>query len=1191
MFKEIFLFEIKFRLKRISTYVYFALWLLIGFLLTSSDSISIGGTGAKILKNSSYLVGLSSSVLMAFGMAVVSALTGMAVYRDFEQNTYAMFFTAPIKKSSYLNARFLASFLLAVIVFIGIPLGMMLGSFMPWVDSEKIMPFSLMAYLHPIATIIIPNIFFIGALFFLVGTLSRSVIAVYLQSVVLFALYFAAVILSRNIDNKFLPALFDPFAIRSIGYITKYWTISEQNSLPIPLTGVMLYNRLLWISLGIIAMLAVNYFFTFSSEAISIRRNKKLTQVEEKVEKFQLLLPKVTQGFSFNTTISQFFSLTRFNFFSIVKSLSFWAILLIGMFIVILNGSLAGRLYGTPTYPVTYAVVELGGGSFILFFLIICTIYAGELVWKEREIKFDQIYDAFPLPNYLTYLSHLTALTFLNIILIFALIITGILIQAYNGYFNFEIGVYLKSYFGQTFPYLIQISVLSLIIHTLIKNKFAGHAVIILFYISQIALAQLGYQHNIYLYASNVSSTYSDMNGFGHFVVPTFWFNFYWTSFAGVLAVLSILLLVRGTDTSLKSRLNQAKLLFNLPTKVLLGLFLLSFVFTGSYIFYNTNVLNKYFDEDKQEKLQVQYEKLYKKHQNIPQLRIIATQVKVDIFPETRSFLAKATYTLLNKTDQEIDSVHLSFNETGPKSVTFDKENKTELIDKELNYHIYKLATPLKPKEQLIMNVEIDYKSKGFRNNGEINQLAANGTFFNNSQFFPSIGYNSSFELNDKSKRKKNGLAEKAELPPPDDMKARMNNYISSDADWMTFETIVSTSPDQIAIAPGYLQKEWLENGRRYFEYKMGDTKILNFFSFMSGRYEVKRDKWNDVNIEIYYHKAHPYNVDRMIESTKKGLEYFSKSFSPYQHKQFRIIEFPRYASFAQAFPNTIPYSEAIGFITRIDEDDDIDFPFYVTAHELAHQWWAHQVIGGDVQGSTILSETLAQYSALMLLEKEYGKENIRKYLKYELDQYLRGRTAEEKKENPIGLVQNQPYIHYQKGSLVMYALKDYIGEEAVNNALKLFISSVAYQEPPYASSLELIKCLKEATPLDLQYLITDLFETITLFENKAIEATYTKTSDGKYLVKLKVQAKKLRADGEGAEKPIEISDLIDIGVFVGEKKKQKELHLQKYKIDKEEQTFEITVDEVPTRAGIDPYNKLIDRNSDDNTVEVKSGS
>lgn len=1191
MFKEIFLFEIKFRLKRVSTYVYFALWLFIGFILTSSDSISIGGVGSKILKNSSYLVSLSSAVMMALGMAVTSALTGMAVYRDFEQNTYAMFFTAPIKKSTYLNARLLASLLLSVVVFSGIPLGMMFGSFMPWVDQEKIMPFSLVAYLHPLLTIIIPNIFFTGSLFFLVGTLSRSVIAVYLQSVVFFAFYFASIVLSRDIDNKMIPALFDPFGIRAISEVTKYWTISEQNSLLIPMSGLMLYNRLLWIFLGFIAIFAVNYWFSFSSEAISLRRNKKITEVVEKVQKVQLLLPKVTQSFSFNSKVQQFFSLTRFNFFSIVKSMSFWAILLIGMILVILNGSLAGRLYGTPTYPVTYAVLELTSGSFILFFLIISTVYAGELVWKERELKFDQIYDAFPLPSYLTYVSRLISLMFVHIILIISLIITGVLIQAYNGYFNFELAIYFKSYFGQVFPYLLQISVLSLLLHTIIKNKFAGHGAIILFYISQIALSELGYQHNIYQYASSVSVIYSDMNGFGHFIKPIFWFNFYWTSFASFLAVISTLLLIRGTDTSLKARLNQAKLTLNLPLSSLMGIFLICFLLTGTYIFYNTNILNKYNDTDRQEEKQVQYEKLYKKYEKLPQPKIIATQAKVDLFPEKRAFLAKVTYTLVNKTDQDIDAIHFTFAEEDPKTITLNRDSKIELDDKDLGYRIYKLATPLKPKEELVINFEIDYKSKGFRNSNETNQIVANGTFFNNGQFFPSLGYNKDYELDDKSKRKKNGLAEKPGFAPPDNIVERMDNYISDDGDWITFETTISTSLDQIAIAPGYLQKEWVENGRRYFDYKMGDTKILNFFSFLSGRYEVKRDKWNDVNIEIYYHKTHPYNVDRMIESTKKGLEYFSSNFSPYQHKQFRIIEFPRYASFAQAFPNTIPYSESIGFIAKIDEDDDIDFPFYVTAHELAHQWWAHQVMGGNVQGSTFLSETLAQYSALMLLEKEYGKENIRKYLKYELDGYLRGRTSENKKEQPLAKVENQPYIHYQKGSLAMYALKDYIGEENLNNGLKKFVSEVAYKEPPYPSSVELIKHLKEVTPIDLQYLIEDLFENITLFENKAIEATYTKTPDGKYLVKLKVQAKKLRADGEGEEKATPINDLIDIGIFSGEKKKQKELHLQKYKVDKEEMIFEIKVDEVPTRAGIDPYNKLVDRNSGDNVIETKSGS
>ena len=90
-----------------------------------------------------------------------------------------------------------------------------------------------------------------------------------------------------------------------------------------------------------------------------------------------------------------------------------------------------------------------------------------------------------------------------------------------------------------------------------------------------------------------------------------------------------------------------------------------------------------------------------------------------------------------------------------------------------------------------------------------------------------------------------------------------------------------------------------------------------------------------------------------MIASVKASLDYFTKHFSPYQHRQVRIVEFPRYAAFAQSFPNTIPYSEGIGFIAKVDPDDpdDIDYPYYVTAHEVAHQWWAHQIIGADVQG------------------------------------------------------------------------------------------------------------------------------------------------------------------------------------------------------------------------------------------------
>ncbi|MBL8973760.1 MAG: hypothetical protein JNK56_24435, partial [Myxococcales bacterium] len=413
------------------------------------------------------------------------------------------------------------------------------------------------------------------------------------------------------------------------------------------------------------------------------------------------------------------------------------------------------------------------------------------------------------------------------------------------------------------------------------------------------------------------------------------------------------------------------------------------------------------------------------------------------------------------------------------------------------------------------------------------------------------------------------------------------NTYIATDADWIDFEASVCTAPDQIAIAPGYLQREWQQDGRRCFAYKM-DSKILPFFSFLSARYAVLRDKWNDVNIEIYYQPGHEYNLARMVEATKQSLEYFSTNFSPYQHRQLRILEFPRYASFAQAFPNTVPFSESIGFIARVrdDDPDDIDYPFYVTAHEVAHQWWAHQVIGADVQGSTMMSESLAQYSALMIMERAYGRDKMKKFLAYELRSYLRGRSGETKKELPISLAENQPYIHYNKGSLVFYALREYLGEDVLNAALARYIKQVAFQPPPFTTSKDLIAILREVTPPARAHIIDDMLTTITLFDNKVRDAS-VEEKDGKFTVKLTLAARKLRADELGVETEIPLQDDIEVGIFAEPGPGEtlgKPLYLQYHPITQAETTLELTVDERPVRAGIDPSNKLIDRNPDDNT-------
>ncbi|MGZ3883578.1 MAG: hypothetical protein ACXVPD_05135, partial [Bacteroidia bacterium] len=191
-------------------------------------------------------------------------------------------------------------------------------------------------------------------------------------------------------------------------------------------------------------------------------------------------------------------------------------------------------------------------------------------------------------------------------------------------------------------------------------------------------------------------------------------------------------------------------------------------------------------------------------------------------------------------------------------------------------------------------------------------------------------------------------------------------------------------------------------------------------------------------------------------------------------------------------------------------------------------------------------------------------------------------------------LEEGQPYLYYNKGSVVMYALKDYLGEDSLNSALRRYIKKVAYQEPPYTNSIEFVNEIRRSTPDSLQYVITDLFEKITLFENSVKTLSYTKEANGKYKVKLVVEAKKFQADSVGRQKEVKVNDWVDIGVFKetgsGDKKTEKVLFMKKTKISGGQQTIEVIVDEEPTSAGIDPYNKLIDRNPDNNTRSFKGG-
>ena len=1180
-FIEFLSFELRMRVRSPAVYLFTLMFALLGFGATASDAVVIGGAGGQTAINSPMVTSYMLGILSLFGLLIVVAFSAGAVVRDFEGGRYELFFTRPINKLSYLAGRFTGGIITSLVVFAGAAFGMMLGALMPWVDAERLVAFSAATYVYPLLVIVLPNIIVMGAIFFAVGTFTKRILWAYVSVAAFMVFYVVAQAFASDLDYDTIAALADPCGLATLSHVTRYWTPAEQNSSLVPVVGLYGVNRLIWLGAALALLAFTVLRFRLAAPILRAKATPKDTTAAPDRD---IALPTVQLHHGWRTQIQQALFKIRVELRGIVTGTAYIVLAVFAAINVLANalGS-AGAMFGTPVYPVTRAMLSAARGGLAIYLVIVVAFYAAELVWKERKVKLHEVHDALPVANWVPLASKTIALVLSVGLLTAVAVLTSIGVQLAKGYTHLEIDLYSLGLFGVSFFDWALLCVIAVFFQVIASHRYFGFGLMAVFFGLEAVLSALDFDDRLYHFLSAPDGSYSDMNGFGHYVGGMVWFRLYWGAAAVVLLLIANLMWLRGTDTRFKLRLREARRRITGWNTLLLAGAVLGFLGTGGFIYYNTHVLNEFVPGDEQERLAQVYEERYKQYEKLPQPRVTATELEVDIYPEERRVDLRGVMTLRNKTDEPIPALHVRLDkELEVRSLSLDKHEE-ELHDEEVGYRIYRLDEPLAAGAEMTVEFDVTWAAHGFVNSGSNTEVVANGSFFHNSRYVPHFGYDPGGELGDPDERRDRGLPEKVRVPPLEDEEERYNTYISREADWIDFKATVSTSADQIALAPGYLVDEWTTGDRRYFRYEM-DAPILNLYAFLSAEFEIVRDQWNDVKIEVYHHAPHDYNVQRMIDSVKKSLDYYTTNFSPYQHRQLRIVEFPRYRSFAQSLPNTVPYSESIGFIADLRDEENIDYVFYVTAHEVAHQWWAHQVIGANVQGSTVMSETLSQYSALMVMEKEYGRDKMQKFLRYELDRYLIGRATERHRELPLVRVENQGYIHYRKGSLVMYALREYLGEETVNKALAGYIEKVGFQEPPYTTSLEFIEALREVTPPKYEYLIEDLFETITLYDNRATEAKGKELDDGRWEVELKVKSRKLRADESGAETEIALDDWIEIGVLDEE---GGFLYRKQHKLTEEDTTLTLIVDEKPYRAGIDPINLFIDRDPDDNLERI----
>src|SRR5579872_3158575 len=327
LFSEFFTFELKLRAKSISTYIYFLLWFFFMFFSIASESFGpIGFGNGKVALNGPYANTYNDVGISLFGMIVIAAIFGPAILRDFQRDTHQILFTKPISKFAYLGGRWTGSFVTAVFAFSGGLFGEYVGTLAPWADRVRIAPNHFWWYVQPFLSIVVVQIFFMGSLFFMVAALSRKIFVVYLQGAAFFIIYLIGLTAfgaTRSLE-RFWSAIFDPVGLQLVDSVARYWTVVEKNSKLLvwslhEANGVVVYNRLLWLGVGLLSLVVLWWKFPMSVEALTARSQSKRAARAKQEEELELRpvrslvatqLPRVRQVFSPGTRWAQYLSLS-----------------------------------------------------------------------------------------------------------------------------------------------------------------------------------------------------------------------------------------------------------------------------------------------------------------------------------------------------------------------------------------------------------------------------------------------------------------------------------------------------------------------------------------------------------------------------------------------------------------------------------------------------------------------------------------------------------------------------------------------------------------------------------------------------------------------------------------------------------------------------------------------------------------
>ncbi|AFJ01568.1 membrane protein, putative [Methylophaga frappieri] len=1140
MFKSSFLFELRYRLTSIGTWVCFLALFLMAYREMLAGEWDVLIQSGRVARNAPYTVYYLFMYYTFWAATVGSALMLPTLLRDLKSGSAELLYSYPINSKSYFLGKYLASMLIFILVMSSVAAAFIT---MPWVtttlgthDPADYIATPWAHIGHAFLIWVLPACFVYGSLTIALTAITGRngpVYAMMMLAVGLFVMITA--IYGDGAPQSTLVQVLDPLGKVTVEGQIYYWTAEERMQRFLSLEGALLQNRLLYIGLAAVFLILALWRFDLR-KLLERAKHRGAKQTKEPIQDADtpavFLAPR---SIHFDTLTAanwhywlQHALISGYQAFAIIfKNKAFY----LSMLTLIAMLVLAGFSYESTDFegtgkllPKVFILMPALIYPSLIFTLVAAAFFSIELFDRERNYRLNQLVESCPVPTWSLFLTKLIGAVLMAATLALIPGLSVLIIQFGQGFFDTNWLMMGHITFLVLLPLMLAYVLIALFSYALFQNKALAQAVAIIICITPAIFNELKTVENfMLLWAWPFFVQLSDFDASGQFLQRNLRFSVYWLSLYAALIMIAYWLWPRGTAAPFAIRLKQSANRLGTVSVSLALLFTGIFGWSAFSIHRDMVVNNNYQSSQQAQADQADYEKKYGPTRRVLQPKIVFADLKVDLYPADRQAKYAADLTLMNLYTTPIEALTLNYAEfTQILLATYD-EQPLQATQHDLTHRrlVYPLPSPLRPGEQATLNLQLDATYHNF-SNAEFDYhgtIVLDGSYFAHTMW-PTFGYIRDRELTTAGLRKIYQLGERQPLPSHD--KAALVSALidSDDANLINSRIQISTAVNQRALTPGTAA---FDNGtacqvkaqRQVCMYENRQVTPWHL-PMVSGRYQLTSASWQPdngdppVQIEIYAHPAHHYNVQRMIDAAKLALSAGTEQWGTFPYQQLRIAEIPNGMAETQVSGNLVIIPEKQAWLNDKRPSATSDWITYQITRDISRIWW-QQIAVAALQGHQLITQAIPAVEGLRALEHKFGQPASTDFIDQISDAYLRQRTTEDQQEAAVRYLDDEAYANH-KATLSLFSAYKLLGQDAYHQLLKRFYSSHRQlSSAPFTNSGALVKQLLSQAKAAQRKQLDPLFHDSRFYDFQIEQTDISPRNQGRYRVQATFSATQYR--------------------------------------------------------------------------------